>query len=62
MEFFYLITINEKYYKECRGNQFVQTASAQIIWSHNILILDKIKSDLCQRQVLNGKQNNFETE
>lgn len=77
-----------KYYKECSANQFVQTASAQIPWSHNILILDKIKndeqriwymsetlkngwsydvlayqikSDLYQRQVLNGKQNNFET-
>ena len=77
-----------KYYKECSANQFVQTASAQIPWSHNILILDKIKSDeqriwymsetlkngwsydvlvfqiksdLYQRQVLNEKQNNFET-
>lgn len=34
-----------KYYKECSANQFVQTASAQIPWSHNILILDKIKND-----------------
>ena len=33
----------KKYYKECSKNQFVQTASAQIPWSHNILILDKIK-------------------
>ena len=26
----------KKYYKECSKNQFVQTASAQIPWSHNI--------------------------
>lgn len=35
----------KKYYRECQKNQFVQTASAQIPWSHNMLILDKIKED-----------------
>ena len=35
----------KKYYIECNKNQFVQTASAQIPWSHNVLILDKIKDD-----------------
>jgi predicted nuclease of restriction endonuclease-like (RecB) superfamily len=35
----------KKYYIECQKNQFVQTASAQIPWSHNILILDKVKDD-----------------
>lgn len=35
----------KKYYIECQKNEFVQTASAQIPWSHNMLILDKIKED-----------------
>lgn len=35
----------KKYYIECQNSQFVQTASAQIPWSHNILILDKIKDE-----------------
>jgi predicted nuclease of restriction endonuclease-like (RecB) superfamily len=35
----------KKYYIECQNNQFVQTASAQIPWSHNILILDRVKDD-----------------
>src|SRR5574344_77126 len=35
----------KKYYIECQKSQIVQTASAQIPWSHNILILDKIKDE-----------------
>ncbi len=35
----------KKYYLECKKSQFVQTASAQIPWSHNLLILDKIKKE-----------------
>lgn len=35
----------KKYYIECQKNPIVQTASAQIPWSHNVLILDKIKDD-----------------
>lgn len=35
----------KKYYLVCSQNEKVQTASAQIPWSHNMLILDKIKSD-----------------
>lgn len=35
----------KKYYNECQKNKFVQTASAQIPWSHNVLILDKVKDD-----------------
>ena len=35
----------KKYYIECSQDEFVQTASAQIPWSHNILILDKIKEN-----------------
>ena len=35
----------KKYYKICSKNKKVQTASAQIPWSHNILILDKVKND-----------------
>ena len=34
-----------KYYKICKDSQIVQTASAQIPWSHNMLIFDKIKDD-----------------
>nr|MBP3259109.1 DUF1016 family protein [Bacilli bacterium] len=34
-----------KYYLICSQNEKVQKASAQIPWSHNILIFDKIKSD-----------------
>ena len=34
-----------KYYKICKDSQSVQTASAQIPWSHNMLIFDKIKDD-----------------
>lgn len=34
-----------KYYLVCSNNQKVQKASAQIPWSHNILIFDKIKDD-----------------
>ena len=35
----------KKYYKICSNNPKVQTASAQIPWSHNMLILDNIKND-----------------
>lgn len=35
----------KKYYLICSQNKKVQTASAQIPWSHNMLILDKIKDD-----------------
>lgn len=35
----------KKYYLECTKNKKVQTSSAQIPWSHNMLILDKIKND-----------------
>lgn len=35
----------KKYYIECQKSQIVQTASAQIPWSHNMLILDKIKDE-----------------
>lgn len=35
----------KKYYVICSQNEKVQTASAQIPWSHNMLILDKIKDN-----------------
>ena len=35
----------KKYYIECQKSKIVQTASAQIPWSHNMLILDKIKDE-----------------
>jgi len=35
----------KKYYIICSQNEKVQTASAQIPWSHNMLILDKIKDN-----------------
>lgn len=35
----------KKYYIECTKSKKVQTSSAQIPWSHNTLILDKIKED-----------------
>lgn len=35
----------KKYYLVCSQNEKVQTASVQIPWSHNMLILDKIKDD-----------------
>ena len=35
----------KKYYTECQKSKIVQTASAQIPWSHNMLILDKIKDE-----------------
>ena len=35
----------KKYYIECSQNEFVQKSSAQIPWSHNILILEKIKDN-----------------
>lgn len=35
----------KKYYIECTKSEKVQMTSAQIPWSHNILILDKIKED-----------------
>ncbi len=35
----------KKYYLICSRNEKVQTASALIPWSHNMLILDKIKDD-----------------
>ena len=35
----------KKYYLICSQNEKVQTASAQIPWSHNMLILDKIKDN-----------------
>ncbi len=34
-----------KYYKICMDDQIVQTASAQIPWSHNMLIFDKIQDN-----------------
>ena len=36
----------KKYYTECTKNEKVQMSSAQIPWSHNMLILDKIKDDV----------------
>ena len=35
----------KKYFVICSKNEKVQTASAQIPWSHNMLILDKIKDN-----------------
>ena len=35
----------KKYYDVCAKNELVQMASAQIPWSHNMLIFDKIKDD-----------------
>lgn len=35
----------KKYYIECLKNEKVQMSSAQIPWSHNMLILDKIRDD-----------------
>ena len=35
----------KKYYLICSQNEKVQMASAQIPWSHNMLILDKIKDN-----------------
>ncbi len=35
----------KKYYIECTKSEKMQTTSAQIPWSHNMLILDKIKED-----------------
>ena len=35
----------KKYYIECNESKKVQMASAQIPWSHNMLILDKIKNE-----------------
>ena len=35
----------KKYYLVCSRNQKVQTVSAQIPWSHNMLIIDKISED-----------------
>lgn len=35
----------KKYYIECTKNEKVQMTSAQIPWSHNMLILDKIKDN-----------------
>ena len=35
----------KKYYLVCSQNEKVQMASAQIPWSHNMLILDKIKDN-----------------
>lgn len=35
----------KKYYIECNKNEKVQMSSAQIPWSHNMLILDKIQDD-----------------
>lgn len=35
----------KKYYIECSKNEKVQMSSAQIPWSHNMLILDKIPDD-----------------
>lgn len=34
-----------KYYEICINNPILQTASAKLPWSHNILIFDKIKDD-----------------
>ena len=35
----------KKYYSICSQNEKVQTASARIPWSHNMLILDKVKDN-----------------
>jgi len=35
----------KKYYLRCSNNKILQTTSAKIPWSHNMLILDKIKDD-----------------
>ena len=35
----------KKYYIECNESKKVQMTSAQIPWSHNMLILDKIKNE-----------------
>lgn len=35
----------KKYYIECQKSKIVQMPSAQIPWSHNMLILDKIKDE-----------------
>ena len=43
----------KKYYLICSQNEKVQTASAQIPWSHNMLILDKIK-DNSKRMLMDG--------
>ena len=34
----------KKFYKELRANEKVQMASAQIPWSHNMIIIDKVKN------------------
>ena len=36
----------KKYYIECSKSEKVQTSSAQIPWSHNMLILDKIEDNI----------------
>lgn len=48
----------KKYYVECQRSQFVQTASAQIPWSHNVLILDKIKDEEKRIWYMNQTVNN----
>lgn len=41
----------KKYYLICSQNKKVQTASAQIPWSHNMLILDKISVDYALKSI-----------
>ena len=44
----------KKYYLICSQNEKVQMASAQIPWSHNMLILDKIKDNNKRVWYMNG--------
>ena len=48
----------KKYYLICSQNEKVQTASAQIPWSHNMLILDKIKNNNKRIWYMNETANN----
>ena len=48
----------KKYYIECKKSPIVQTTSAQIPWSHNMLILDKIKDEEKRVWYMNQTINN----
>ena len=48
----------KKYYLVCARNKKVQTASAQIPWSHNMLIFDKIDDDEKRIWYINKTFNN----
>lgn len=48
----------KKYYLICSQNQKVQKASAQIPWSHNMLILDKVKDNKKRIWYMNETANN----